>query len=90
MADAVPLEQAKGRLGELVSRARYEHDRVLLSEYGVPVAAIISAADLDELQQAQDAADLALCQAIKTSSTGPGIPHDEVMAVLEAEDAAQG
>lgn len=87
MAEVLPLAQAEGRLGELVSRARYEHERVLLSENGVPVAAIISFADLDELEHAQDAADLALCQAIKASSTGPGIPHAEVMAMLEAEDA---
>lgn len=89
MADALPLTQAEGRLGELVSRARYEHERVLLSENGIPVAAIISVADLDELQQAEDAADLALCQAIKATS-GLGMRHEDFMALLEAEDAAQG
>lgn len=36
----------------------------------------------------QDAADIAECLAIKARS-GPGIPHDEFMALLEAEDAAQ-
>ncbi|HEX5495791.1 MAG TPA: type II toxin-antitoxin system prevent-host-death family antitoxin [Mycobacteriales bacterium] len=87
MADMLSLTQAEGRLGELVSRARYEHERVLLSDGGTPVAAIISIADLEEMQQAQDAADLALCQAIKANFTGPGIPHEEVMAMLEAEDA---
>src|SRR5689334_17536633 len=39
----------------------------------------------DALQWAQDAADIALCEEIK-ARCGPGIPHDEVMAMLDADD----
>jgi prevent-host-death family protein len=83
-----PLRQAQARLDELVARAHHGQERVLLTEHGRPVAAIISVADLEELQRAQDAADLAECRAIKARS-GPGVPHEQFMAMLEAEDAAR-
>lgn len=60
----------------------------MLTEHGTPVAAIVSMAELEELQHAQDAADLALCQAVKARSRDDGVPHDEFMAMLDAEDAA--
>ena len=81
------MEQAQSRLAELVSRAQHGHQPVMLTEHGTPVAAIVPVADLEDLQHAQDAADLALCQAIKAGS-GPGLPHEQFMAVLAAEDAA--
>ena len=81
-----PLMQARSRLGELVSRARFGRERVVITEDGEPVAVLISVDELAELQQTQDAADLALCQRIKIDS-GPGVPHDAFMAMLEAEDA---
>jgi len=87
VAEAYPLVIAQSRLGELVSRAQHEHEPVLLTEDGTPVAAIVSVADLEEFQRTQDAADIAACQAIKARS-GPGLPHEEFMAMLEAEDAA--
>jgi len=83
-----PVTQAQSRLAELVARARQWHERVVLTEHGTAVAAIVSVADLDELQRTQDAADLAECRAIKARS-GPGVPHEQFMAILDAEDAAQ-
>src|SRR6266550_2703157 len=87
MAETYPLAQAQSRLHDLVSRAQDGHEPVMLTEHGTPVAAIVAVADLAELQHAHDAADLALCQAVKASS-GPGVRHEQFMAMLEAEDAA--
>jgi prevent-host-death family protein len=72
-----------------VSRTRHDHEPVLLTQRGKAVAAIVSLEDLEEFQRVQDAADLAECEAITARSSGPGIPHDEFMAMLDAEDAAQ-
>jgi len=41
----------------------------------------------EELQRTQNAADIALCEAIKARNE-PGIPHEEFMAALGAEDAS--
>jgi hypothetical protein len=42
--------------------------------------------EAEELQRTQDEADIALCEAIKARN-GPGVPHEEFMAALDAEDA---
>jgi prevent-host-death family protein len=72
-----------------VSRTRHDHEPVLLTQRGKAVAAIVSLEDLEEFQRVQDAADLAECEAITARSSAPGIPHDDFMALLDAEDAAQ-
>ena len=85
MVPTFPVPQAGGRLGELVDRARRGHERVVLTDEGEPAAVLISVDELDELQRTQDAADIALCEAIK-ARTEPGLSHDEFMAALDAED----
>ena len=87
MADPVPLTIARNKLGELVNRARYGREQVLLSEHGKAVAAIISVPDLEALQEAQDAADARDALAAKAAG-GRWIPHDEVEAILAADEAA--
>jgi prevent-host-death family protein len=47
---AVPLTDARSRLGELVNQARHGHEPVTISDNGKPVAAIISLDDLADLQ----------------------------------------
>jgi prevent-host-death family protein len=88
VSETYSLAQAQSRLGDLVSRAQLGYEPVLVTEHGTPVAAIVSVAELAEMQYAQDAADLATCQAIKARS-GPGMRHDEFMAALEAERTAR-
>ena len=87
MADAYTLTTARSRFGELVNRARFGRERVILTEHGTPVAAIISVEELAEFQAAVDAADMAAVTAVK--ATGEvAIPHEQAMAVLDALDAA--
>jgi prevent-host-death family protein len=86
MSETYPLTQARTKLGELVSRARFTHERVVLTDHGKPVAAIISMAELDELQRAQEASDIAEAQAI-VAQGGPKIPNRQVAALLEVDDA---
>ncbi|MEN8653498.1 type II toxin-antitoxin system Phd/YefM family antitoxin [Streptomyces sp. 21So2-11] len=66
----ITLTEARKELGRLVSRAHHTHEPVILTEYGRPVAALISAADLSRYQQLQDQADLALVAKVKAESQG--------------------
>ena len=88
MALEFPLPQARHHLDELVARAHQDHERIVLTEHGKPTAVLISVAELDELQYAQDLADIALCEAIKAKNE-VGLPHEEFMAALDAEDPGQ-
>ena len=87
MTEGLPISEASARLDELVRRARRGAEQIILTDEDAPVAAIIGIDELRELQRAQDEADIALC---RRSQASPGrlIPHAEVMAMLEAEDAA--
>jgi prevent-host-death family protein len=85
---AFPLPEAQAHLGELVARAHRDHERFVVTEDGEPVAVLISVEDLDELQHDQDRADIALCETIKARNE-PGVPHEQFMASLDAEDRKQ-
>jgi len=69
-----------------LARARTNREHVLLTDGDAPLAAVISISDLEELQRAQDDADIARCAQIKAASA-PGLSHDTFMAMLAAEDA---
>jgi prevent-host-death family protein len=86
MALTFPLPEARHHLDELVARAQRDHERIVLTEHGKPTAVLISVAELDELQHAQDLADIALCEVIKAKNE-PGLPHERFMAALDAEDS---
>ena len=87
MAATYTLTSARSRLGELVNRARFGRERVMLTEHGTPVAAIISIEELAAMQAAVDAADLAAVASVKARAQA-GIPHEQVTAAFDALDAA--
>ncbi|WP_158575968.1 type II toxin-antitoxin system Phd/YefM family antitoxin [Streptomyces corynorhini] len=85
--DSYPLVEARNQLGQLVSRVRYGHEEIVISEYGRPAAALVSIEELEELRRIRDEADIAEAEARRAAPTGPSLTHDEFMAQLDAEDA---
>ncbi len=70
MAHEVPVTQARAELAELINRVVYGGERVVVTRHGKPLVALVSAADLQRLEQLEDAAEE---QVISTVSTlGPG------------------
>lgn len=53
MSAAYPIAEASGKLGELARRAA-RHERITLTGGGVPAAALISPAELVDLEDAVD------------------------------------
>ncbi|MFH8785927.1 type II toxin-antitoxin system Phd/YefM family antitoxin [Streptomyces roseoverticillatus] len=86
--DTYSLVDARNQLGQLVGRVRHGHEHILISEYGKPAAALIPIEELEELQRLRDEADLALARSVAEDPDARWIPHDEVMAILEADEAA--
>ncbi len=65
------VAEAKNRFSDLLRRAEYGGERVVVERHGKPVAAIVSTDDLRRLEATDDAADL----------------RDAQAALAEAEDA---
>jgi len=58
-----------------------------LTRDGQPVVALVSVDELNELQAAQDARDIAEAESIR-SRPGPLIPQDVIEAMMGADDGA--
>jgi prevent-host-death family protein len=82
---ALPLPEAQAHLGELVARAHQDRERFVVTENGQPAAVLISVDELGELQQAQEQADIALCETIKARNE-TGLTHEQFMASFDAAE----
>lgn len=81
----IGVTDARDQLGELVNRAAYSDERIVLTRHGRAVAALVPIAVLHELEDAEDAADLAAARMAATES-GPNVPHAHVLADLVADE----
>ncbi|AYG84268.1 hypothetical protein DWB77_06481 [Streptomyces hundungensis] len=53
MAYEIPVTQARAELAELINRVVYGGERVVVTRHGKPLVALVSAADLEELEATQ-------------------------------------
>ena len=79
MSDPVTLADARDSLGDLVNRAAYADERVVLSKRGKPVAAIVSLAALDALEAYEDAEDEKALDEARAEDDGTRIPFEEII-----------
>lgn len=82
MDDSYSLTSARAHLGELVSRARYSHRPVAITEHGKPTVAIIN---IDDLADLQDRAALAAHYAGRLAGHN-GVPLADLDAALDRMD----
>lgn len=54
----ISTAQAKNQFADVVNRAAFGKERVVLTRRGKPVAAVVSVEDLERLEQLEDQADL--------------------------------
>ena len=75
MAESLPMRAADGGFGALVRRAARQHERFTLIEDESAAAVLISASELEDLEDA-----LAVAQARLREATGEStlLTHDEV------------
>jgi prevent-host-death family protein len=57
MAHEVPVTQARAELAELINRVVYGGERVVVTRHGKPLVALVSAADLERLEESTAAAE---------------------------------
>ena len=83
MDESYSLTSARTHLGELVSRARYSHRPVAITEHGKPSVAIIN---IDDLADLEDRAALAAHYAARLAGRG-GVPLADLDTALDQMDA---
>jgi prevent-host-death family protein len=69
MAHDVPVTQARAQLAELVNRVVYGGEQVVLTRHGKPLAALVSAADLERLRRLDEQADSRTVSAVSAVET---------------------
>jgi prevent-host-death family protein len=81
MSDALPLTEARARLGSLVRRVSRARERITITDRGRPVAVLVDPDELADLEEA-----LALARYRVRHAAAPAgaalIPHGEVRARL--------
>jgi prevent-host-death family protein len=74
------VAEAKNRFSDVLRRAEYGGERVIVERHGKPVAAIVSTEDLRRLEAADDATDLRDAQAALAEARQAGtVPLETVL-----------
>ena len=82
----IGVTEARDQLGQLVNRAEYNQERIVLTRNGRPVAAIVPMEVLRELEAAEDAAGLEAARQA-AAEPGPNVPHAEIWGDLLTDEA---
>ncbi len=81
----ISVTNAREQLGDLVNRAAYGDERIVLTRHGRAAAALVPLAVLRDLEEAEDAADLKAARRA-AAEAGPNVPHAQVLADLVADE----
>ena len=88
----ISIADLRARLGDLVSRVSYKHDRVVITKHGKPVAALISASDMEKFEELEDWNDIQSAKASdrENEKAGGPIPWSVVKRELKLGQRANG
>ncbi|WP_217242039.1 type II toxin-antitoxin system Phd/YefM family antitoxin [Streptomyces sp. AC555_RSS877] len=66
MAYEIPVTQARAELADLINRVVYGGERVVVTRHGKPLVALVSAADLERLEELQEPAEEHVVSAVSS------------------------
>ncbi|MFD4343730.1 type II toxin-antitoxin system Phd/YefM family antitoxin [Streptomyces coelicoflavus] len=66
MAYEIPVTQARAELADLINRVVYGGERVVVTRHGKPLVALVSAADLERLEEVQESSDAPVVTSVAT------------------------
>ncbi|MEU5633563.1 type II toxin-antitoxin system Phd/YefM family antitoxin [Streptomyces rishiriensis] len=78
MAYEIPVTQARAELADLINRVVYGGERVVVTRHGKPLVALVSAADLerlDELDQPAEQPVISSVTAVREVASAPREQH---------------
>lgn len=84
MTDALPITEARAKLGALARRTAITRGRVYIADHGETVAVLISPAELFDLEERAAAATYLLRK--QSGTLEPGIPQARAREMLFGTD----
>ncbi|MFJ8192757.1 type II toxin-antitoxin system Phd/YefM family antitoxin [Streptomyces sp. NPDC096094] len=79
MAYEIPVTQARAELADLINRVVYGGERVVVTRHGKPLVALVSAADLERLEEPREAPEDQVITSVTgvrgAASSAPREPH---------------
>ncbi|WFB10767.1 type II toxin-antitoxin system Phd/YefM family antitoxin [Streptomyces sp. LX-29] len=85
MAYEIPVTQARSELAELINRVVYGGERVVVTRHGKPLVALVSAAELERLESAEQEAPEQVIETVSVVSDVPPTPAEPLQFGLVAE-----
>ncbi|GAA0473974.1 type II toxin-antitoxin system Phd/YefM family antitoxin [Streptomyces stramineus] len=88
MAYEIPVTQARAELADLINRVVYGGERVVVTRHGKPLVALVSAADLERLQEPEAAGAeraISTVSEVRPLSVAPAEPHRFGIAARHGE-----
>ncbi|MDT3400518.1 type II toxin-antitoxin system Phd/YefM family antitoxin [Streptomyces sp. B1866] len=75
MAYEIPVTQARAELADLINRVVYGGERVVVTRHGKPLVALVSAADLQRLEEGDEEAQeqvISTVSAVRPAASAAG------------------
>jgi prevent-host-death family protein len=90
MAYEIPVTQARAELADLINRVVYGGERVVVTRHGKPLVALVSAADLERLEQSQEPVEEPVISAVSTVREVASAPREQQRFGIAAHHRGRG
>ncbi|MET8288796.1 type II toxin-antitoxin system Phd/YefM family antitoxin [Streptomyces sp. NPDC051639] len=85
MAYEIPVTQARAELADLINRVVYGGERVVVTRHGKPLVALVSAADLERLEELREPAGEQVVSSISRVREATSAPRERQRFGIAAE-----
>lgn len=85
MAYEIPVTQARAELADLINRVVYGNERVVVTRHGKPLVALVSATDLERLDELDAAAEEQVISAVSSVREVASAPRERQRFGIAAE-----
>ncbi|MFC5200070.1 MULTISPECIES: type II toxin-antitoxin system Phd/YefM family antitoxin [Streptomyces] len=85
MAYEIPVTQARAELADLINRVVYGGERVVVTRHGKPLVALVSAADLERLEELREPAGEQVVSSLSRVREATSAPRERQRFGIAAE-----
>ncbi|MFJ9154316.1 type II toxin-antitoxin system Phd/YefM family antitoxin [Streptomyces sp. NPDC102270] len=90
MAYEIPVTQARAELADLINRVVYGGERVVVTRHGKPLVALVSAADLERLEESQEPVEAPVISAVSAVREVASAPREQQRFGIAAHHRGPG